>query len=251
MSPFASRTLTVLALVAMVACGTPGPQLEDVLPADALLLGEQHDDPTHQRHHRDVVQTLAVRGQLSAVAIEMAEEGNSTAGLPRGADESAARAALRWNEQAWPWQAYSPAVMAAVGAGVPVLGANLPRGQMRSAMADTALDGQLDPGALAAQREAIRTGHCDLLPAQQIDPMTRIQIARDIAMARTVANAAVPGKTVLLLAGAGHVDPVLGVPRHLPDMLKVRVVVLQRSTSMPAARTDYCAQLRRQLQPAG
>ena len=42
------------------------------------------------------------------------------------------------------------------------------------------------------------------------------QIARDRAMAQTLQQAARPGKTVVLLAGSGHVDPRLGVPRHLP-----------------------------------
>ncbi len=34
--------------------------------------------------------------------------------------------------------------------------------------------------------------------------MTRIQIARDRAMAQAVVKARVPGKTVLLVSGAGH-----------------------------------------------
>ena len=104
-----------------------------------------------------------------------------------------------------------------VGGGVPVLGANLPREQMREAMADASLD-QLLPGpARKAQEQAIRQGHCGLLPEPQIRPMTRVQIARDKAMAETIAAASAPGKTVVLLAGAGHVEPGVGVPLHLPE----------------------------------
>lgn len=232
----------------LLGCGSAALRMEELAAADAVLLGEQHDDPAHQRQHREVVQALAVRGRLAAVALEMVEVGRNTGDLPRTADESAVRTALAWQDQAWPWALYGPPVMAAVREGIPVLGANLPRDQMRAAMADAALDGTLDPQALAAQREAIRLGHCDMLPARQIGPMVRVQLARDRAMARTVAGAALPGKTVVLLAGASHVDPALGVPRHLPPSLKVRPVRLPASGSAPV--TDHCEALRRQLAPA-
>lgn len=219
--------------------------IEALLPADALLLGEQHDAPDHQETHREVIQALAARGQLAAVALEMAEQGRSTAALPRDASEAAVRAALHWDEAGWPWQAYAPAVMAAVRAGVPVMGANLPRTGMRAAMAESGLDTLLSGPALKAQQQAIRLGHCDLLPDSQITPMTRIQIARDRAMAQTLTQAAAPGKTVVLLAGAGHVDMALGVPQHLPAALRVR------SAALPARppKKDYCEDMRRQMKP--
>lgn len=239
---------TLLAGCLLLGCGSAALRMDELAAADAVLLGEQHDDPLHQRQHREVVESLAARGRLAAVALEMVEAGRSTAVLARTADEAAVRAALNWQDQAWPWALYGPAVMAAVREGVPVLGANLPRDQMRAAMADAALDGTLDPQALAAQQEAIRVGHCDMLPARQIGPMVRVQLARDRAMARTVAGAALPGKTVVLLAGAGHVDPALGVPRHLPPALKVRPVRLPASGTAPA--TDHCEALRRQFAPA-
>jgi uncharacterized iron-regulated protein len=242
-----AASFLLAAAAALAGCAAPGLDADALAGADVVLLGEQHDDAGHQRHHRDVVQSMAARGRLAAVALEMAEQGNSTAGLPRNADESSVRAALNWNEEAWPWQAYGPAVMAAVTAGVPVLGANLPRDRMRAAMADAALDATLDADSLAAQREAIRAGHCDLLPQQQLAPMTRVQIARDRAMAQTLVRAAVPGRSVLLVAGAGHVSPSLGVPRHLPPSLAVKPVVLEPS-SRPAAIKDYCAELRERMQ---
>lgn len=236
----------VAALAVLLAgCGSAPPRVDELRGADIVLLGEIHDDARHQRLHLQVVQALAARGQLAALALEMAERGRTTAGLPRDADEDAVRAALDWNDKAWPWPPYAPAVMAAVGAGVPVLGANLPRDEMRAAMADASLEATLDADTLAAQLEAIRAGHCDLLPQRQLLPMARVQIARDRAMARTVAQATQPGRQVVLLSGAGHADPVLGVPRHLPAMLVARPVVFQRSAAAPAK--DYCAELREQL----
>ena len=87
-------------------------------------------------------------------------------------------------------------------AGVPVLGANLPMAQMRAAMADAQLDARLPGPALKAQQQAIRRGHCDLLPESQISPMTRIQVARDIRMARTIEQAALPGEGQIEMPGS-------------------------------------------------
>ena len=131
--------------------------------------------------------------------------------------------------------------MAAVRAGVPVLGANLPRDQQHSAMQDAGLDQLLAGPALKAQQQAVRLGHCELLPETEIRPMTRIQIARDRAMAQAISAAAAPGKTVVLIAGAGHVAPELGVPRHLPQGLAAR------SLQLPGEETgkDYCGELRK------
>jgi len=261
---FAAILATLLA--AGCASAPPGTAARiSALPqADVVLLGEQHDAPEHQRIHHDVVQALAAQGKLAAVAIEMAEQGTSTAELRRTGDEELVRNTLRWNETAWPWRAYGPAIMAAVRAGVPVAGANLPRSSMRAAMADAGLDGKLPGPALKAQQQAIRLGHCGLLPETQIGPMTRIQIARDMAMAQTVDAALVPGKTVVLIAGSGHADRYLGVPQHLQAGVKAHSVRLvaaapgatpERSesfddawTTAPIEPKDYCADMQRRMQ---
>lgn len=232
------------ALAAALATGDPlPPEAARALPADALLLGEQHDATRHPQRHHDTVRALARSGRLAALALEMADEGRSTAGLPPDAGEAAVQEALGWSTQAWPWAPYAPAVMAAVRAGVPVLGANLPRSRLREAMADASLEAHLPPEALARQREAVRAGHCDLMPAAQIGPMARVQIARDRAMARAVAGAARPGGTVVLIAGSGHVDTDIGVPRHLPAGLTARSVAWPPEPP----KADYCAELRRQM----
>jgi uncharacterized iron-regulated protein len=195
----------------------------------------------------------------------MAEEGSSTAHLDRSATEVQVQTALGWNEKAWPWSTYGPVVMTAVRAGVPVLGANLPRARIKDAMADVSLDVQLGAEAHKAQQEAVRSGHCNLLPQSQIGPMTRVQIARDRAMAQTIVKARVPGKTVLLLSGAGHTAKALGVPQHLPSDLAVKTVQLQAGGMPSLAREpgafdavwqtpalpekDYCAALRAQAGP--
>ena len=242
----AALSAAAAAVLALAACAGPAKGREETA---ALLLGEQHDAPAHQEQHARVVADLAARGRLAGLALEMAEQGGGTAGLPPSASEVAVRAALRWDEAGWPWAPYAPAVMAAVRAGVPVAGANLPRAKMRAAMADASLDGLLPAEALDRQREAMRDGHCGLLPESQLGPMARIQVARDQAMAQTVAtlaNQAAPGQRVVLLAGAAHVDVELGVPRHLPTALTYQA---QAWPAQPPKR-DYCEDLRRSMAPA-
>ena len=305
----AARSVPAMPFLTAAAVAAPdtAARVQALLPLDALLLGEQHDAPDHQRIHREVIETLAARGALAAVVIEMAMQGNSTASLVKNgganigganhggatnggatggvttdgsaaASEAAVRAALQWNEQAWPWATYAPAIMAAVRAGVPVMGSNMPRAQMGAAMQQPDLDQRLNGPALKAQQQLIRIGHCNLLPESQISPMTRIQIARDVAMANVVVEAvekaAQPGpsgqpgqvsaaKTVVLLAGSGHVDRRLGVPLHLPPGVKSRSVLLVAGNGSDAgdraanfdvvwsaqavAPQDYCAGLKEKI----
>lgn len=244
--------------------------------APILLLGEQHDAPQHQQLERDVVRLLLRHGRLAALALEMAEQGRSTAGLNSDASEVDVQAALGWNDIGWPWASYGPAVMLAVRDGVPVLGANLPRNQQRDAMKNEALDAQLTSSSLQKQQNLIEASHCGLLAATQLRPMTRIQIARDRAMADTLVQAL--GRTaplspeqrssgrpvVLLLAGSGHADRELGVPQHLPAQVKVASIrLLADNPAQHSASTqpfdavwptpalppkDYCAEFRASMQ---
>jgi uncharacterized iron-regulated protein len=241
--------IAAISLLLLAACASR-PATPDLAEPDPplLLLGEQHDEPAHHEQEQAMVQALAGRGVLAALALEMADSGASTAGLRTQASEGEVRRALRWDGEGWRWSDYAPAVVAAVSAGVPVVGVNLERAGLRATMGDASLDATLPPGAIQAQRQAIRDGHCGLLPENQIAPMTRMQIARDRHMAATLAGLAVPGKTVLLIAGAGHVDPQLGVPQHLPKGLASKSVVMP---SAPTPKRDYCEELRRSLtQPA-
>lgn len=224
---------------------------------DMLLLGEQHDAPEHQRLHLAVVSELIRQHALAAVVLEMADSGHHTRHLGAQASEAQVQQALRWRESAWPWNAYGPAVMAAVAAGVPVLGGNLPRAQNARVMHQTALDTRIPPAALAIQRQAVADGHCDLLPASQITPMTRIQIARDVSMAQTMTAALRPGQTVLLLAGSQHADRTVGVPLHLSARHSARSVRMDAGgprpgdaqgfdavwPTAPLPARDHCAEL--------
>lgn len=213
-------------------------QLERWPTVDALLLGEQHDAPVHQRWEQETVRWLATRGRLAALVMEMADAGRTTDGLPAGASAAQVRTALHWNDEAWPWQRYAPVVMAAVAAGVPVRGGNLPRDRMRAAMQDQTLDGHLQPAALALQRHAIDEGHCGLLPADRLQPMVRVQLARDASMAQAVQDARQAGRTVLLVAGFGHVRRDLGIPTWLPPGFSYKAAIAQSGQPSGAIQSE-------------
>lgn len=269
----APKTLATVLLACglLTACAATvdntGRSLQDLITsmgAPALLLvGEQHDAIAHQRLQRQLIKALGQERRLAAVVMEMAEQGKSTRGMSPSASEAEVRQALDWNEQSgWPWPVYGPVVMAAVRQGVPVHGGNLPRQAMRSAMQNASLDRSIAPDALAQQAQGIRQGHCGLLPDSQIPSMVRVQIARDQSLARTAEALAQPGKTVMLIAGQGHVRSDLGVPAHLSAGVS-RYIVMARTSAdgaqsgdLPADATwttdappakDHCAELVRQL----
>ena len=235
-------SLCALALVlGSTACTTTALPLrarQALLPADILLLGEQHDAPEHQAWEKDFVQWLAERGQLAALVLEMAEQGRSTKGLAADASEIAVQKTLFWNDSAWPWTAYGPVAMAAVRAGVPVLGGNLPRELLNATTADAALDIQLSDAAWQRQQQAVREGHCNLLPEKILPGMVRVQIARDIRLAHTAADAVQPGKVVVLVAGVGHAQRSLGAPLYLPDNLVSKIAIAQAGQALEAIKTE-------------
>ncbi len=232
-------------------------------PPRLLVFGEQHDQPDQQRQVAAEVLQLAAEGRLAAVVLEMAELPHNTAALTRSATDAEARGALHWN--GWPWDAYAAVVMNAVRAGVPVWGGNLPRTGNRAAMADAALDGRVADTARESIAEAVRNGHCKLLPASQEPGMVRIQIARDRAMAEVVATAlheAPPGSQVLLLTGAQHASRDRGVPLHLQQdagiaAADIRVVIFGESevdlvadewrAAVVTPQEDHCEALRKRL----
>lgn len=235
----------------------------------AILLGEQHDQSAHHAWEAETVRHLAAKNQLAALVVEMAPAGGSTQGLAASADEMEVKTALQWEQGGgpggWPWQDYGPVVMSAVRAGVPVLGGNLPRTQMKQVMAETAYDSHLSAAGWQVQLDAIKDGHCGLLPESQFAPMARIQLARDESMATVMSQAvqaAKPGQSVLLVAGRGHSRADIGVPTWLPKNLKPKVAIARAESTqaalsfaadwwqvLPASDTeDPCVKLREQWQ---
>lgn len=246
--------------VALLAAGLVGLAATSA-SARLLVFGEVHDQPDQQRQVAEEVQQLAAAGHLSAVVLEMAEVPRQTTGLPRDASEAQVQQALQW--RGWPWDRYAAVVMNAVRAGVPVLGGNLPREQMRATMSDSDLDATLTPSQRELLAKAVRDGHCGLLPETREPGMVRVQIARDRSISATAAaaaRAAGPQQTVLLLVGAQHASHDRGIPVHLAatdPTLPVHVVMFGDLSNNLVAdewrhavytpQVDHCANLKRTL----
>jgi len=163
---------------------SPQQVLDNCARATLCMLGEQHDHPDHHAVQAWIITALAQRGRLAALALEMADAGLRFDG-PRDASEATVRASLRWNEDGWPWALYAPPVMAAVRAGVPVVGVNLPQGKMRPAMQQARWDASVPPDVRQRILDDVAESHCGLLPTSQLPAMARIQFAPPTAWLRT------------------------------------------------------------------
>jgi uncharacterized iron-regulated protein len=238
-------------------------QVKSLPASELVLLGEQHDAPEHQELVKLSIQSLASKQQLSALLLEMVDDGLNTEGMAMESSESEVRERLQWVDAGWPWSRYGPIVMQAVRVGVPVIGANLPRSSMASVMADSSWDAKVPSTVLNAHKESMVQSHCGLLPESQVPAMARIQVARDDRMAQTAQQSMRKGKIVLLLAGAEHVKKDRGIPLLLDstNANKVSVVWMQAVKTAnedsvladvnwitpPIAPKDYCAELAKSM----
>lgn len=247
---------------------TPGQLVAACSRARLCLVGEQHDNPDHHALEAWIVAALARTGTMAALALEMADAGARFDG-PRDATDAEVRAALRWSDAGWPWAWYGAPVMAAVRAGIPVVGVNLPRSAIRTAMRDPRWDASVPPAVLRRIRDDVAAGHCGLLPAAQLPAMTRVQLARDDSMAAHSLALVQPGRTVVLLTGAFHADKTVGIALHLaahaaqpsdafslllqglgPDVRAALPSGYDAVWFTPGTPpVDHCAPLRRQLRP--
>lgn len=196
-----------------------------------VLLGERHDNPDHHQLQASLVHALAEKGRRPALAFEMLDVSQqpqveaSLARAPRDADALAL--AVDWAHSGWPdWSLYRPVFAAGLERGLPVVGANLPREQMREIVRGNpealdagtrrrlGLDRPLPHGVAHAMREEMRASHCGHLPEPMLEPMALAQRARDAHLADRML-AADTGDGAILIAGAGHVRNDRGTPTYL------------------------------------
>ena len=226
--------------------------------SDALLLGEQHDAPEHQRWEADSVRWLAERGRLAALVIEMAEAGTGTDGLPPDANAAQVYAALRWNEAAWPGRATARWSWPPWRRACRCAAATCPQQSHARRHA----------GRGAGQTPATRRRwRCSATPSRKATaaccpptascPWCAYSWRATRAWPRWC-NRRQDGRTVLLAAGWGHVRRDLGVPTWLPGKLQRKVAIAQAGQARAAieseanyihptpalAPRDHCAELR-------
>ena len=278
------RALAALASLTLAACSTrpPGaggpqggsaPVPEGLASVRFALLGEVHDNPAGHRLRLAWLREMTLRRRW-AIALEQFDapmQARLDAARSRLADRIAAdprRAARELAEAAgfsfegWDWSLYEPVIVLALERGLPLVAANLPVGRNRP-LGDVRPPAGWGTAEARAMAEAIRDGHCGLLPERAVDGMVRIQIARDATMARSMADAhRATGLPVALLAGNGHVRADIGVPLHLAGLMPgERIAALgigERGAAHPGRfdrwfevepidREDPCEALRRRF----
>lgn len=235
------RAIAALASLTLAACsarppGAGGPAGGPVFVPEGLatvrlaLLGEVHDNPAGHRLRLDLLREMTLRRrwaialeQFDAPAQPRLDEARSKlagriAADPRRAARELAEAA-GFSFEGWDWKLYEPVVALALERGLPLVAANLPVGRGRPP-GDTRPPEGWGAAEARAMADAIRDGHCGLLPERAVEGMVRIQIARDATMARSMVDAhRASGLPVVLLAGNGHVRADIGVPLHLAGLL--------------------------------
>jgi uncharacterized iron-regulated protein len=200
--------------------------------ADAVFLGEQHDDPETHRAEAALLEAVHKKvGDRLTLAMEMFERDGQAAlndYLAGKTDE----AALGKSVRLWPNYAtdYRPMVEYAKAKRVPVLASNAPQRIVRSVGKDglakvlTSLPPEDKPlvaayvnapeGDAYATRFAgiIGEGHGDgkEMDAAMVRRFYEAQCVRDDTMAETVARALNDGHTVLHVNGSFHSDAGLG-----------------------------------------
>ena len=210
--------------------------------ADYVLLGESHSSACDHRVQADVLAAMTAAGAVPVLGLEMvpAERQDALDRFNAGEiDVDGLAQAVDW-KGVWghPFAVYRPVFEAARRAGAPLAGLNVPRRVVRAvgeggleavAPEDRALaPGEIIPPAPEQVRDLERVlerhaapGHGEGDPAPAADAarrerFLRVQALWDTAMARAaVAARRAHGRTVLILAGVGHVENGWGIARRL------------------------------------
>ncbi len=230
--------------------------------ADLVLLGEVHDNPDHHVLQARLVRAIVASGRRPALALEML-----TSDLQPALDAARAKTprepdhlAPVWKEGGWPdFDLYRPILAAGLEAGLPLVAANLPRGEARALVtkgieaADPQLRQRLEggpvlaPEAVEALRKQMMASHCGEFPESMMDPMILAQRARDATMAARLVAAAKESGGGILVTGEGHAtahDVPAWLARDAPGMKVVTLTFVEVDPNAKAP-ADYVEQFGR------
>ena len=247
------------ALLTVSACTSTAQQANDQLPqaSKILLMGEVHDNPEGHRHRFEDLQKLVVAGWRPAIAMEQFDRENQAQLNQAQAECKDADCIIsKQANKRWDWPLYRPVIQLAIDYKLPLLAANLSRTDAAKLMREGyaavldqgtiqsyRLDQALPAAILNGQRIAMEAGHCGKMPDEIVPSMVRAQVARDVWMAKVVADHASNG--VVLLAGNGHVRSDLGVPQWLSASARAQmqshgyVETEKDSGNKPSAAKQY------------
>lgn len=189
-----------------------------VLASRFVLLGEQHDEPTHHQRRGALIDSL--RGSAAAIVAEHLPRGDV---VPLEGPLLPALQAGGFRAAAWAWPVHRPLFEGIAASGLPLRGGDLPDGVMRSLMKDdsalpAALRERIDAAPLAAGASAaldteLIEAHGGTLPPARLAMMRRAQRARDASLLAALQDSG--GRPAVLVAGNGHVRADHGVPQLL------------------------------------
>lgn len=229
------------------------------IPLDALsyrlssarwvLLGEQHDNPSHHQLQARFLSAMLAAGRHPALAVEMITpdqaDGLRTVYGPSGHPRLRRplkewNQALAWERRGWPaWSWYRPIFAAASAARLPILPANVTRDRIKSTARGA--DPDIPAAVRQTQTTAVVEGHCGLIKADQAGPMVRVQVERDRVMAQAMLDGDHQTRDgAVLIAGAGHTRTDAGVPWHLQKLGVARSAILSIAiTESPTGETPW------------
>lgn len=192
-----------------------------------LLLGETHNNADHHvGQARLIEQWLAWDADIGLV-FEMIEVENWPAFGQAWSHAGVLSKQLKTIAPRWPWDLYEPVLSTAINHALPLYAANINRSRLSQyakndvcylahehkeiEFCDT-----IAPSNYQQIKDLVFAAHCGYLPANQLDALANIQIAKDASFALRLAQVSEP--RAVLIAGAVHVRKDIGVPQHLQRM---------------------------------
>lgn len=251
----AALLLTMVPLQGATAAAAPESYLVRALAAHRfVMLGEKHDNPEHHTIQARLLAGLVEAGRRPAVVWEMIARDRQAAidafEAAGGTDPDRFAEIVGWADSGWPdWKLYRPIAEVALAAGLPMVAGNIDRATVRTIVRDPeslnpnmrevlGMDKAL-PGAVSeAIGDEVYRGHCELVPREHLEPMIRVQAARDASLAEAMIRAGEAADGAVLIAGGQHVRKDIGAGFHLADRFGIRdvasIALLEQSDADPA-----------------
>jgi len=234
-----------------------------------ILLGEAHDMRDHQGIENLFIRVIERSGKLGRVAFEQLDEDQQALVDPwLGKGDEVNSQSIGWDLNGWDWDAYIRPLGSALNAAEGVIAINPSRERIQQVYKGEHPIERADAAHDQLMAELIREGHCNMLPENAIEPMVKVQLAKDQFMARRLEEGAMEGRIGVAIMGYQHARKDYGVPLWLSENTPSQTILLQHLSdsedpqsyiehrygeALPAdyilftpsdPREDYCEQLK-------
>lgn len=220
--------------------------------ADAVLLGETHDNPVHHRLQAELLDVLLAAGRKPAIVMEQFDT-EQQAALDAATSAEAASALM---PRGWDAVHYRPIIAAARQAGLVLAAGNVSRTAARPVIREgwqavdasrrtgLHLEAVWDADREAYMRKVITASHCGQIDETLRDGIVRAQRLRDAVLADVALERRSAGGDdgVVFIVGRGHARSDVGVPRYLlarAGGMKVLSIGFTEVTPEKSTPADY------------